>query len=151
MHIKQLRLRESEGALKALCQRIEGKKATARESDSNGLELSKIWELVTNIRPLFLSPPVSGERTTPTAASKSSFEGSCPQVGLSGGTPQGPALQETLLPRLLLKSPPRRITSATKDIPRQEMGRRHHECLITLIVQVQRVSSVFRYFMGNHN
>lgn len=60
MHIKQLRLRESEQALKALCQRIEGKKATARESDSNGLELSKIWELVTNLRPLFLSPPVSG-------------------------------------------------------------------------------------------
>ena len=27
---------------------------TALESESNGLELSKIWELVTNTRPLFL-------------------------------------------------------------------------------------------------
>lgn len=59
--------------------------------------------------------------------------GSCPNPGL-----KGPAPQQTTFCQLLLKSPPRRNPCfCSKDIPRQEMGSRHHECLITLIGQVQ--------------
>lgn len=71
--------------------------------------------------------------TTQSSASLWLPPGSCPNSGLKVAAPQ-----QTPFYPMLLKSPPRRKPCfCSKDIPRQEMDSRHHECLITLIVQVQ--------------
>lgn len=96
------------------------------------LETEPIWEWVSSTR----SQPIS--MTTNSAPPSLLPAYGCHQ----GPVPtQGSKVQPHSKPPsypLLLKSPPRRkLCFCSKDIPRQEMDSRHHECLITLIVQVQ--------------
>lgn len=147
MHIKQLRLRECKGAVKVLHQRIGGEKTTVRVRFKwLGTEQNMGTGHKNQTPASFLTG--QGNPAWPT---KALLKGSAPKWCSGEHPPQNPVLPETPLAGVLLKSPPRRITSASKDIPRQEIGRRHHECLITLIVQVQCTSSLVKYLMGNCN
>lgn len=116
------------------CQKIKVEVLTPR--DSGGLKLNQYGNGSAAPDPTHLHEnqiSVTQSSASPWLPPAQLSLGSCPNSGLKGAAPQ----QTTFYP-LLLKSPPRRKPCfCSKDIPRQEMDSRHHECLITLIVQVQ--------------
>lgn len=139
VHVEQLRLGKVKGS-EALCQRIKEKGVTATEVQMAGTGPKYETESQTPDPSFFQWS--SAWPGPPAASRKYSFEGSCPPLEHRDTSPRPGAHRKMPLPRLLLKSPLRGMALFPETCQgRRWVGRRHHECVISLSVQVKRPPS----------